>query len=154
MDALIQRWKINSIQASSSYYAHLRLVVFPELLLAEMHFLMLWNENNTPCLTPNLRFTVTVWSKPGLKTTCGHLLSSTSHLTHDTRRCRWNWVGSQHEKVRAVDSLGQRHLPVFWSHLTCWARVISHHTIISVHHLAASPQEEVMLNTKQTKDSQ
>ncbi len=41
---------------------------------------------------------------------------------------------------------------MFWSQLTCQAHVISHDTIISMHHLAVSPREEIMLNTKQTKD--
>ena len=44
-DLMIQKCRRFSIQASSSYYARLRLVVFPELLLAEMHFLVTWKEN-------------------------------------------------------------------------------------------------------------
>lgn len=44
------------------------------------------------------------WGELWRTATCGHPLSSTSHPTHDTRRRRWNWVGRQREKVRAVGS--------------------------------------------------
>lgn len=66
------------------------------------------------------------WPGEGmLKATCGHLLVSTSHLTFDTRRCRWNWEWREHERVSAI----------------------SHHALFSVH------RKEATLNTPQTYET-